>query len=195
MPLDGRGEPGLGCVAGPEWLETECDMKLRYAGAILAVCGLLAAILASLSLSQTAQAATPTCVRYPNHVAYLCIGSNSAGGATYWTDYLYTREVYWHPAKGYLTATESYYCRNDRTPANGHIACSQNAPGVVAGSPEYARRVISLADGCIIQGWNYLDTVANPPAPKFCVGRATTSPEKSSAQRFWHAMAIIPGPW
>lgn len=148
--------------------------------------------------------ATPVngCIQYTTHNAYMCIAGNS-GGTLYWTDYLFTRQFYDHPASGNLTVTESFYCGPSD---HGHAGtydnwCPKPAPGIVAGTHDYARRVISLADGCVITRWNVYDSVASPPAPQWCTSqstgltRPTTALEKRSALAFWHVMNLVPGEW
>jgi hypothetical protein len=140
------------------------------------------------------------CIQYPSHDAYMCVVL-SRYGALYWYDALYTREFYWHPKSGDQTVGEVFYCENDPTTADDHTDCKGNAPGVPPNTREYYRRIITLADGCVITGWKVHDTDTDPPAPQECVNvmgrsaRPTTAAEKRSVLDFWHIMQKVPGQW
>jgi hypothetical protein len=182
---------------------------LSGAGTILMKRTFIAAgLLVSLFAMAWAGTATPRsalapnkCVRYPSHDDYVCVVATSDDGALYWYDGLYTREFYWHPTLGDQTVGEVFYCQNDRTTADRHTDCKGNAPGVPPHTPEYSRRVITLADGCVITQWNVRDTVTRPPAPQQCVNvtgqptRRTTTAEQRSVRDFWRIMQKVPGQW
>lgn len=149
----------------------------------------------------TSTLAANECIQYPGHDAYMCVVATSTDGALYWYDALYTREFYWHPTSGDQAVGEVFYCENDPTTADDHTDCEGNAPGVPPNTPEYHRRVITLADGCVIAEWKVNDTAASPPAPQKCANvnglsaRRTTTTEKRSVLDFWRIMQEVPGEW
>lgn len=153
------------------------------------------------------------CVQLPAHEAYLCVSRNAfqtKDGAVYWTDYKFTRQIYWHPYgddhSKYLTVTESYFCGpNDFGRTATEAWCEFRAPGVGANTPEWQRRVITVVGPygaqCVIYHWNVLDSLVSPPAPTRCLDlqtgklRSTTANEKTSVLRFWQEAQEMPGAW
>lgn len=161
---------------------------------VLAIAGLTLGLTASAPAPQ-ASASYP-CVRlFGGHNNWLCVY-----GGLYWTDNLFTREFYWHPYAGDQVVMEQYFCRGDQDNAYGHPICISNAPGVPASEPRWQRRVISLADGCTVYGWNVAYDDKTPPAPVHCVlptgsERPLTSGERKSVLDFWTVMQHVGGYW
>ena len=164
-----------------------------------------AVAIAFLFATRSAGAATApapnACVEYPDHDAYMCVAGLAGDGALYWYDALFTREFYWHPASGDQAVGEVFYCQNDATSADGHTDCKGNAPGVPARTPESSRRVLTLADGCVVSGWKVDDSNTHPPPPKSCASatgrplRPTTASERRTLLDFWRIMQKVPGQW
>jgi hypothetical protein len=178
----------------------------------VAVTPTVSPVVPSPTPSSVAGAPQP-CVELPAHEAFMCVSANAfqtKDGAVYWTDYKFTRQIYWHPygddQSPYLTVTESYFCGpNDIGKTATEEWCGFKAPGVGANTPEWQRRAITVAGPygaqCVIYHWDVLDSVVNPPAPTLCVDlqtgmvRSTTANEKESVLRFWQEAQEMPGPW
>lgn len=170
--------------------------KLILAASMIVAATFGASGYALAASTQPAAAASSSCVRLPNHNNWECV----TGGGLYWTDNLYTRQFYWHPASGDLTVLEDYFCQNDQETVAGHPTCISNAPGVPANTSRAQRRTISLADGCTIYGWNVASGATNPTPPTHCTlyngaHRALTSAETRSVLTFWKYMHQIGGYW